>query len=649
VEVIVVATLNKLPFTYDKNSSFFDSLGDWIGDVFYDILPEKGFELRDEQIFMAYQLERAYKEKTSILAEAGVGTGKTIVYLLYAICYARYTGKPAIIACADESLIEQLVKPEGDIAKLERALDLTIDARLAKSDEQYLCLNKLESVMGNPATQNSQFKEVYQSVPKFAFSNATLQSFEAYGDRRLYHSLEDENWEQINWDVFQDCSLCKKRHRCGKTLTREFTRKAADLIICSHDYFMQHVWTEESRKREGQLPLLPEYSSVVFDEGHLLEFAAQKALTYTIKNQMINEIFERLLQNDIREQFALLIEDFLYEFNVFFDQLDEDSVEVDGSNRMTITKSTQLTSLAEKLSKLANKVGDELVFESETYTLEDYETKIVDEHLDGLLHSLHLFINENDAIIWTEKENNELSLVIMPRTVQEVMREKVFNKKVPYIFSSATLSENGSFEYISNNIGLSSYLSFTVQSPFNYEDNMKVMIPTIEDDDKMQVIFEKITETAGRALILCNTKDEVQQVKRFLQTVDLDYPCYFEGDKEITTLIEAFQTKEESILVARTLWEGLDIPGNALQNVIIFSLPFPPNDPVFDAKRKNTSNPFTEVELPYMLLRLRQGIGRLIRSEKDRGIITILDEKLIKDQDVFRAIKSILPEGVEVK
>ena len=123
---------SSLPFTVSKTENFFDRLGDYVGDVFYDILPEAGYELRDEQIYMAFQLEQAFKHKKTIFAEAGVGTGKTLVYLLYAICYARYVGKPAIISCADETLIEQLVKKGGDIEKLEQALDLQIDVRLAK-------------------------------------------------------------------------------------------------------------------------------------------------------------------------------------------------------------------------------------------------------------------------------------------------------------------------------------------------------------------------------------------------------------------------------------------------------------------------------------------------------------------------------------
>lgn len=138
-----MAGMKSIPFTVAKNEQFFDRLGDYIGDVFYDILPEQGFELRDEQIYMAFQLEQAFKHKKTIFAEAGVGTGKTIVYLLYAICYARYMRKPVIISCADETLIEQLVKEGGDIDKLEKALGLEVDVRLAKARENYLCMKKL--------------------------------------------------------------------------------------------------------------------------------------------------------------------------------------------------------------------------------------------------------------------------------------------------------------------------------------------------------------------------------------------------------------------------------------------------------------------------------------------------------------------------
>ncbi len=243
------------PFAFDPSKPFIEQASDWIADVFYEVLPEVGFEVRDEQIYMAFQLERAYKEKKTIFAEAGVGTGKTLVYLLYAIAYARYMRKPAIIACADESLIEQLVKPEGDIAKLARHLSLTIDARLGKSPDQYICLNKLDNVRSGLDDDADVFRDIYQDLPDFVHFPDTLQSFTPYGNRKEYPELTDGQWSRLGWDVFQDCLVCHQRHRCGQTLSRDHYRKAADLVICSHDFYMEHVWTYEARKREGQLAI----------------------------------------------------------------------------------------------------------------------------------------------------------------------------------------------------------------------------------------------------------------------------------------------------------------------------------------------------------------------------------------------------------
>ena len=206
-------TASRLPFSLTKEHNFYEELGNWIGDVFYDILPETGFELRDEQIFMAVQLERAFKEKSVMFAEAGVGTGKTIVYLLFAVTYARYTGKPAIIACADETLIEQLVKQEGDIYKIANHLDIQIDARLSKSHDQYLCLKKLEKTMQRE--DDEKWLDIYESLPSFVHESHGMQTFYPYGDRKEYPELTNDEWSRIGYDSFQDCLTCDMRHRWG--------------------------------------------------------------------------------------------------------------------------------------------------------------------------------------------------------------------------------------------------------------------------------------------------------------------------------------------------------------------------------------------------------------------------------------------------
>ncbi|MEH7108595.1 ATP-dependent DNA helicase [Bacillus sp. JJ1764] len=631
-----------MPFTVSKTENFYDKLGEWIGDLFYDILPEAGFELRDEQIFMAFQLEKAYKEKKIMFAEAGVGTGKTIVYLLYSIMYARYTNRPAIIACADETLIEQLVKKEGDIAKLEQLLALDIDVRMAKSQEQYLCLKKLDQARLTDMADS--IGSIYEQLPDFVHTNESMQNFAKYGDRRDYPELSDEVWNRINWDQLQDCFACDKRHRCGLTLNREFYRKSTDLIICSHDFYMEHVWTKEARKREGQLPLLPEHSSVVFDEGHLLEYAAQKALSYRFTDYTLETLLTRLMENDVRETTLYTIENILVENEAFFDVISQFSLRSDDSDKWTIKKHPIVLKHGRQLLTLLQTLEEELVFESELFVINEYDLKIVEEYLERMTYSLTLFLQELNGISWFEEKHGERTLVIMPKMVEDVMREEVFSQQKPYIFSSATLSNQKSFDYISSSLGIDEFLSFSVESPFDYEEKMDIFLKKYQKgqmDEKIAYCIDKISHTEGRAIVLLNNEGEMAKLKEGLKG-KFEFPVYFEGEEEISTLVSKFQNNEHSVLCSIHLWEGLDIPGRSLENVIIFSLPFPPHDPVFTAKRTGLKDPFEEVDLPYMLLRLRQGVGRLIRSEQDHGTVHILIDDTVKPE-VIQSVKQVLP------
>lgn len=648
--------MERYPFTYDPKRPFVQQAGEWVADVFYDVLPEAGFEIRDEQIYMAFQLEKAFAEKKTIFAEAGVGTGKTLVYLLYSVCYARYTRRPAVIACADESLIEQLVKPEGDIAKLARHLGLHIDARLGKSPDQYLCLRKLDDVRLRDE-EGVRWDDLAAGLPDFVYSTAPMQSFHAYGDRKGYPELTDEEWSRINWDPFQDCFTCDRRHRCGQTLSRDHYRQAADLIICSHDYYMEHVWTYEGRKREGQLPLLPEHCAVVFDEGHLLESAAMKALSYKMKHVVFEELITRLLQGEIRESLAVLIDEAIVQSEAMFAAFGRQSRSVAGSDRKEIVLDGALLAEVHRFRSLLTSIEEELVFESELYTLNEYELRIVEEHLEMMQKALHLFERSEALICWAVDGPDGLTLSIMPRTVKEVLQEQVFGAKMPIVFSSATLSVQGSFDYVADSLGIESFLSFSVPSPYDYADQMKVLTPadsrsTADFNGKLEAAARLLRESGGRALILFNGREELRRFKQELAagTVQVpDVPFYFEGDQEISHLISAFQREETSVLCAVSLWEGLDVPGPALSNVIVWSLPFPPHDPVFTAKRKESAAPFEEVDMPYMLLRFRQGIGRLIRSREDRGVVAILGEELAGSTPVREQVLAVLPEGVTLQ
>ena len=631
-----------IPFTVSKDDNFFDRLGDYIGDVFYDILPEQGFELRDEQIYMAFQLEQAFKNKHTIFAEAGVGTGKTLVYLLYAICYARYKGKPAIITCADETLIEQLVKKGGDIEKLEKSLGLEVDVRLAKARENYVCIKKLNPLA--EITDDEDILSVHDEIPEFVFdTSAVMKSFERYGDRKEYPWVSDEKWEKIAWDPLQQCATCDWRHRSGQTLNREYYRHAKDIIICSHDFYMEHVWTKESRKREGQLPLLPEASSVVFDEGHLLEVAAQKGLTYRFNFENLTNVLTGYMGQDVREESLLLVEDILALNDEWFELLGETAVPVEGSNRQDIPRTDTMVDMAKRLNGMVQQLLEQLVFDAELFSMDEYHTKIIEEYLEFFSYGLMNLLKDDQGIYWLEENDTTTSLVVMPRLVEDVLEKEVFSQNIPFVFSSATLSQGGDFTYLAESLGISDFDSFTVASPFDYEENMKLN-GHIEQEQTMkwEQIGAQLKGNHGHTLVLFSSEKEMNQFRKWADTQEWDFRMLYEGEYEISATVRKFQKEVSAVLCTHNLWEGLDVPGEALTQVIISSLPFPPKDPVFQAKRKHVSDPIIEVDLPYMLLRLRQGIGRLIRTTDDHGVIQLWMTE--EDKTLYqKKIDDILP------
>lgn len=639
---------NALPFTVARTENFFDRLGDYVGDVFYDILPEKGYELRDEQIYMAFQLEQAFKNKRTIFAEAGVGTGKTFVYLLYAICYARHLGKPAIISCADETLIEQLVKKGGDIEKLEEALGLHIDVRLAKAREQYVCMKKLDPIANK--TDDEDVLRVHDQIPDFVFDEGgSMQSFERYGDRKEYPWVPNETWEKIAWDPLQQCSTCEWRHRSGQTLNRDYYRHAQDIIICSHDFYMEHVWTKESRKREGQMPLLPEPSCVVFDEGHLLEFAAQKGLTYRFNFEALNKVLTGYMGQDVREESLYLVEDILTLHEDWFDLIGDTASTVEGSNRQEVPLSKKMMDMAGLLHDKVQQLLEQLVFDAELFTFEDYHIKIIEEYLEFFSYGLDILLKEDEGIFWLEENETTSTLVIMPRLVEDVLKKEVFSQGIPFVFSSATLSQGGDFSHTANNLGIDAYDSCSVASPFDYENQMKIKAH-IETGmgDKWAMIGKQLQENEGKSLVLFSSIEEMNQFRQWATTQDWPFAMLYEGDREISDTVKDFQTDHSAVLCSYNLWEGLDVPGDALTKVIISSLPFPPKDPVFQAKRKHAADPEQTVDAPYMLLRLRQGIGRLIRTNEDHGTIHIWlteTERQMHQQTIER----VFPVQVEWK
>lgn len=629
-----------LPFELSKDSSFYDSLGDWMGDVLYDVLPEKGFECRDEQIFMAYQIEQALKEKNVLFAEAGVGTGKTIAYLLPAVSYARYTGKPALIACADETLIDQLVKEGGDVHKLRDHLALNIDVRLAKSRDQYLCLKRFEEA--EKTETDEWIDDIAFSIPDGVYAQGSMIAVQPYGDRSDYSTVTDEDWQKVNYNAVMQCAVCDMRNRCGQTLHRAHYRKSTDLIICSQDFLMEHLATKESREREGQLPLLPEVSMIVLDEGHLLEYAAQKALTNKIQSATMVQLLERLMVDGVRERTLYAMERLQDNHELFFDQLREDLVASE-EDRKRINKSKRLIQIGKQIVVDVDQLLEELVFESELYMIPEYELNMAEEFLEQYVASMRIFVAQGDAVDWLEETDGEETLVIMPRLITDVLAETLFAKKMPIVFSSATLSVKKDFSYIAYSLGIKDYQSFSVPSPFNYDEVMKIYLHELAQSKKAAKV-EELLHDDKQTLILFKSKQAMNTFKSQLGMM-ARLKVAFEGDRELSAIVRDFQNGTVKTLCSYHLWEGLDLPEEALTRVIIYDLPFPPHDPLFDAKRSFAEDAFEEVELPFMQLRLQQGMGRLIRTSNDYGDIHILlNEEEVRVKSEFEQILPVVPQ-----
>ena len=360
----------------------------------------------------------------------------------------------------------------------------------------------------------------------------------------------------------------------------------------------------------------------------------------------MENLLTRLMANDVREKTLNIIEETIYQNEQFFRELTDASYKTEGSDKQEIKKTDRVIQAGRKLAGYISELEEELVFESEMYVINEYDLKVVEEYLEQISHSLGLFLKEMNGITWFEENNGERTLVIMPRLVQDIMQEEVFSQQKPIIFSSATLSDNKSFEYMANSIGATNYLSFSVDSPFDYEENMTVHIKPFAkeaDKEKQEYCYGELIKAEGRSLVLFNSKEDLASFQENLPN-DFMLPIYFEGEREISTLVSKFQNEEKSILCAVNLWEGLDVPGRSLENVFIYSLPFPPNDPVYKSKRENVENPFLEVDLPYMILRLRQGIGRLIRTHEDKGSI-----HLCMNPDETELVKSSVLKALPVK
>lgn len=639
-------------FEYERREDFHDKLTQWIGDVFYDILPEHGYEVREEQIYTAFQMADALCNGKVHLAEAGLGTGKTFAYLLSAIPYARLNRKPIIVACATTALQEQLCGEKGDIKTLSDLLGLEVDARMAKDSFQYVCDAKVED---SKAKFDNLSEELSLEINEWLGKTKR-------GERSEIPLVPDRVWKHIGWDEGMSCDMCLDRGFCKLIKAKEYYRAARDIIVVDHELFFKDLWTREERIADGKVPILPEYCGVIFDEGHKIILpASMQAGNRIIKDDIDQMILAIEEIHGAREELLLTVTKLEDITSTFFERLNRVAIVDEGSERFAIYGDDSLLKLAETFQKVLDKLLLELQIEQELYT-ESLPPNLIHAYemlIDNSMLAVHNFRRNKgrDIISWIDPQGE--SFFVVPRNIDTRLNKHLYNKNIPVILTSATLSNDGDFDYLMRTLGLENPSCSTVGNSFEMEEQVEVYLPDPLSKDKVNIEFTKDIEklvyllklNEGRALVLTNSPNEVRRIREGIKHYQLPFEFLWEDKAERGYLIREFKEEISTVLVASDFWEGIDVPGESLSMVIIWQLPFPARDPLIEVQRLEAKEEGLDevltIDYPAMGLKLKQGCGRLIRKEDDYGKIVIMESVYGEPYEKF--VMSALPQEANIK
>ncbi|MDY4011792.1 MAG: ATP-dependent DNA helicase [Fusobacterium gastrosuis] len=653
----------------------------------------KNFEYREEQKSMALSVQRGINENKKIIVEAGTGTGKTLAYLIPAIKWAIQNQKKIIIATNTINLQEQLLYK--DIPIVRSIIDEKFSYALVKGRNNYLCKRLFNevSIKGNVDLDlfGSESKEQLEHILKWGNKTET-------GDKsELPFEVNSDIWELVQ-STTELCigKKCPHRKQCFYMRTRR-EKIDANVLIANHHLFFADLNVRANTDFDSEYLILPKYDMVIFDEAHNIESVARSYFSMEISkfsfNRLVNRIFSKsnkrkqkpalnrleesvdrtnlensgiydLTLENIKDSIQVLqivAEEYFEELRKVFDNGNENGVKkVLTSYEMK--KSNFLESSREKKEKFQNLLKDFMNLLETFLNLLDGEK---DKNPDIINFKNHiniykafidsfLFINnlsEEEYIYWIDINAKRTNVVLTatPLNIAKRLNTSLFENINRLVFASATLTADRNFNYFKKSIGLleEECIEEIIDSPFNYDEQMKVYIPTnIQDSDKLDLFYEDaanfilsiLLKTQGKAFILFTSYTMLNQVYYSIKNelLENNFEIFLHGEKPRSQLITEFKKAINPILFGTTsFWEGVDVQGDNLSNVIIVKLPFlVPTDPIVSAISKKIEeeggNSFFDYQLPEALIKFKQGIGRLIRNKTDKGNIFILDNRMIK-------------------
>jgi ATP-dependent DNA helicase DinG len=596
---------------------------------------------------MAAAVAGVFERGGVLLVEAGTGTGKTLAYLAPAIL----SGQRVLISTGTKNLQEQIYFK--DIPALRDALDVPFSATYMKGRANYLCLHRLDQI--HDASGPAAFDFFLPIVREWAAKTET-------GDRAELQDLPEDVpfWNDVS--ATADTCLgteCKRYDECFVTRMRQRAAES-DVVIVNH-----HLLCADAAVRQNAFgEVIPACTHAIVDEAHQLEDVATQYFGVGVSTYRIDDLAQDIERLAIPDT-AKAVEKLRDRGRMFFNEIvyaHRADGRARGEERMRATPS----SLAQASEGAAMLVGALDIVEATLKLLKPEPD--VKEQVDALakrageIRSDLRFLmqaNEIEYVYFVEFRGRGVFLRASPIDVSAIVREVLLDKMRATVMTSATLTVDGSFEYVKTRLGVRRAHEIRLPSEFDFERQALLYLPPRMPDPRSpefagaagRQVIEILKRTHGRAFVLFTSYASLRAVQAIAEMA-LDYPIFVQGTMPRTQLLKQFRETPHSVLLATSsFWQGVDVVGEALSCVIVDKLPFAsPSDPItsarIDAIRARGGEPFDEYQVPLAILALQQGLGRLIRHRRDRGVLAVLDPRLRTKGYGRRFLASIPPAPV---